>query len=277
MTGVTVSAVCRKVGITRQNYYARRRLRQRRTVDAELVVCLVQEERRVQPRLGTRKLHVMCQARLTEAGVKLGRDRLFEVLRGEGLLLEPRRSEFPRTTHSYHLLPVFTNLIKELKLTHPNQVWVGDLTYLRTEEGFLFLALLTDKRSRKIVGFHCADTLEAVGCLRALEMALRALPAGAKPIHHSDRGSQYCCHAYVNLLADWGLSISMTEDDHCAENALAERVNGILKGEYALDREFKSKQAARLAVGQAIHLYNTRRPHTALGYQTPQEVHSPKA
>jgi transposase InsO family protein len=177
------------VGISRQNYYARRRQRQRRAVDAGLVVELVRAERRIQPRLGGRKLYVMCEGALAEAGVKMGRDRFFEVLRAGGLLLAPRPAAFPRTTHSDHGLPVFTNRIKELKVTGPNQVWVGDLTYVRTAVGFVFLALLTDKHSRKIVGYHCADTLEAEGCVRALEMALAALPAGVRPMHHSDRGT----------------------------------------------------------------------------------------
>jgi len=185
--GVNVAAVCRKVGITRQNYYARRKQRQRRAVDGELVAQWVKEERQLQPRLGARKLHVMFKQRLAEAGVKLGRDRLFEVLREREMLLERRPAQNPRTTNSYHCLPVFRNQIKDLAVSGPNQVWVGDLTYLRTEAGFLYLALLTDKSSRKIVGYHCGDTLEAMGCIRALEMALADLPKGVQPIHHSDR------------------------------------------------------------------------------------------
>ena len=272
--GVTVSAVCRQVGITRQNYYARRRQRQRREVDAGLVVQLVRAERRLQPRLGTRKLYVMCQGALVEAEVKMGRDAFFEVLRQHGLLLAPRPAAYPRTTQSDHGLPVFTNRVKDLEVTGPNQVWVGDLTYVRTVLGFLYLALLTDKYSRKIVGYHCADTLEAEGCLQALEMALARLPPGVRPLHHSDRGTQYCCHEYVDRLVESGLGISMTEIQHCAENALAERMNGILKSEYGLDQEFPCKPSARRAADQAVYLYNTRRPHTALGYRTPEAVHA---
>jgi putative transposase len=259
--------------MSRQNYYARRRLRQRRAVDEELVAGLVRQERHLQPRLGARKLRVLLRGPLGEAGVSLGRDRFFEVLRRQGLLLEPKRSQTPRTTQSYHRLPVFTNLIKERTVSQPNEVWVGDLTYLRTEEGFMFLALLTDKMSRQIVGYHCGDSLESVGCQQALQMALEQLPKGAQPIHHSDRGSQYCCHQYVELAQARGLSLSMTEVDHCAENALAERMNGILKSEYNLDQCFKTKAQSRQAVDQAIHLYGTRRPHTALGNQFPAVVH----
>jgi transposase InsO family protein len=260
--------------MTRQNYYARRRLRQRRQVETDLVTQLVQQERKLQPRLGGRKLLVMCKSPLSQAGVKLGRDRFFELLRERDLLLKPRRSEFPRTTNSYHSLPIFNNRIKHTQVTKPNQVWVGDLTYLRTAAGFLYLALLTDKASRKIVGYHCGDTLEAQGCIQALEMALNDLPTGATPIHHSDRGTQYCSHQYVNRLTKRGLTISMTETNHCAENALAERMNGIIKAEYGLDREFQTKQHARTCVDQAVRLYNTRRPHTALNYRFPHDVHA---
>lgn len=260
--------------MSRQNYYAQRQKRQRRGVDADLVVELVRQERGLQPRLGTRKLHCLFKEQLAQAGVKVGRDRMFEILGEREMLVERRISEYPTTTSSYHCLPVFENLIKDREVSRPNEVWVGDLTYLRTEEEFMYLSLLTDKMSRKIVGYHCGDTLEAVGCVRALEMALREMPKGAKPIHHSDRGIQYCCHEYVNRLVDRGLSISMTENNHCAENALAERMNGILKSEYGLGRKFKTKASVRLAVDQAVSLYNTRRPHSSLGNRFPHQVHS---
>jgi putative transposase len=260
--------------MTRQNYYATRRRRQGQEVQAQLVVAHVQEERQLQPRLGTRKLHHLLRAPLAQAGVKLGRDRMFAVLRAHDLLIKPGPAAYPHTTDSRHYLPVFTNLEKDRAVTEPNQVWVADVTYLRTQEGFLYLALLTDKKSRKIVGHHCGDTLAASGCVRALEQALAELPAGARPLHHSDRGCQYCSHEYVNHLRERGLGISMTEANHCAENALAERMNGILKSEYGLGQEFATPAQARRAVAQAVHWYNTRRPHTALGYAVPAAVHS---
>jgi putative transposase len=260
--------------MTRQNYYARRQAREDRRVDAGLVVALVLEERKLQPRLGTRKLHFLLQGSWRQEGVVLGRDRLFELLREHDLLLEPKPAEYPCTTDSHHCLPVFPNQIKELEVSQPNVVWLGDLTFVRTEMGFVYLALLADKYSRKVVGYHCGDTLEAVGCLEALKQAVANLPAGATPIHHSDQGTQYCSHEYVNWAEAHGLSISMTERDHCAENAQAERLNGILKAEYGLGAKFKTKLSARVAVAQAVHLYNTRRPHTALGYRTPQQMHS---
>jgi putative transposase len=231
------------LGMSRQNYYARRQVRQARAVEAALIIELVQAERRVQPRLGARKLRVVLAGALAKAGVQVGRDQFFGVLRRGGLLLAPLPKEYPQTTNSYHGLPVFTNLVKDRVVSRPNEVWVSDLTYLRTEESFLYLALVTDKYSRKIVGYHCGDTLAAQGCVRALEMALQELPAGSHPIHHSDRGSQYCCHEYVRALEARGLTISMTVADHCAENALAERMNGILKGEYGLGAETQDQGA----------------------------------
>jgi putative transposase len=260
--------------MSRQNYYARRHERQRAGVDGDLVEQLVKRERQVQPRIGGRKLHRVLAQELAEADIHLGRDRFFRVLGERKLLLEPRRAAYPCTTDSGHYLPVFSNRIKEQLLSGPNQVWVSDVTYLRSLEGFLFLALITDKWSRKVVGHYCADTLKAEGCLQALEKALESLPSQAKPIHHSDRGCQYCCHEYVNRLSERHLGISMTETDHCAENALAERMNGILKSEYALDQQFQSREQARRAADQAVHLYNTRRLHTALNYRVPQVVHA---
>jgi len=260
--------------MSRQNYYARRRRRQRGEVEAQLLTRLVRQERHWQPRLGGRKLRVLLAGALAGAGVRVGRDRFFKVLRDYGLLVPRRSAERPGTTQSAHYLPRFTNLIRGRPVRRPNEVWVADVTYLRTEEGFLFLALLTDQMSRQIVGYHCGDTLESVGCQRALQMALKQQPAGVRVIHHSDRGVQYCCHEYVARARAGGVLMSMTETNHCAENALAERVNGILKSEYGLNRCFKTKAQSRRAVAQAIDLYGTRRPHTALGYRFPAQVHA---
>jgi putative transposase len=260
--------------MSRQNYYARHRHRRRREVDGLLVETLVQQERQKQPRLGTRKLYHLLKPKLDKAAVKIGRDRMFEELRKRDLLLEPVPAQHPQTTRSYHNLPVFRNRIKDLVVKAPNQVWVSDITYVRTREGFVYLALITDKYSRKIVGCHAGDSLEAMGCVRALERALADLPPGCAPIHHSDQGSQYCCHEYVQRLQVSGLQISMTEADHCAENALAERMNGILKQEYGLGHELPSKSIAYAVVQQGIELYNTCRPHTALNYRMPAQVHT---
>jgi putative transposase len=263
--------------MTPQNYYARRMAGNRQEVDLGLMLELVGAQRSVQPRLGGRKLYFLIQAELKEAGVKMGRDRFFEELGKAGMLVERKRSEWPKTTSFDPSLPVFKNLIKRKKLTGRNQVWVSDITYIRTMEGFMYLGLITDRWSRKIVGYHLGETLKAKDTLKALAMAVKGLRSGEKPIHHSDRGSQYASHAYVEATTDAGMKMSMTEKDHCAENAMAERVNGILKQEYWLDANFETRKEAIQATKEGISLYNTRRPHTALGFQTPEMVHSSEA
>lgn len=273
---VNVSSLCRGVGMTRSNWYKGKRKRQRDQIDEKLVVSLVKEERMIQPRIGTRKLLEVLGPEFDEAGVSIGRDRLFEVLRRHDLLVPPPPRSY-RTTDSRHTLPVFGNLAADVETTAGNQVWVSDITYMRTEHSFVYLSLIMDRHSRKIVGYHCGDSLEALGCIEALEMALRDLPAGAAPIHHSDRGCQYCCHEYVKRLERRGLPVSMTERNHCAENAHAERLNGILKQEYGLGLVFRNLDHARKAVEQAVWIYNNRRPHTAIGMSVPAAAHSEAA
>ena len=259
--------------MSRQNYYAARKQRWRRDVDEKLVIELVKSERRMQPRIGARKLLHIIGKDLSDAGASIGRDRFYELLAKNGLLVAKKRG-WPKTTNSRHSLPVFRNLIKDMEpLTGPNQVWVSDLTYIRTEEGFMYASLITDRFSRKIVGWHIGDNLESIGCQMALEKALKGLPAECFPVHHSDRGCQYCCHEYVQMLNNRGLGISMTEENHCYENAMAERVNGILKQEYELDATFKTKDQAIKAFAEAVQLYNYRRPHLSLNYDVPGVVH----
>jgi transposase InsO family protein len=216
--------------MSRQNYYKSRLERQRREVDSGLIERLVLAERAVQPRLGGKKLLRILRPKLARAGVSIGRDRFFEVLREKSLVLD-RLPGMPKTTDSRHSLPVFHNLVKGMELDSPNQVWVADITYIRTDEGFLYLSLLMDLWSRKIVGYHAGDTLETEGALRALEMALKELPKGRCPVHHSDRGCRYCSHLYGEKLHAHGLAIRRQEELHCYENANAERLNGILKQE----------------------------------------------
>ena len=272
-----MTRVCRWVKMSPQNYYARRRAWCRQAVDLKLVLALARAQREQQPRLGVRKLYYLMQTELRAAGVKMGRDRLFEELRKAGLLVEPKPSEWPKTTHFDATLPVFKNLIQRRQLTGRNQVWVADITYIRTREAFLYLGLITDKWSRKIVGFHLGETLAAGSVLKALAMAVGGLKSKEKPIHHSDRGCQYASHAYVRRVREAGMKMSMTEQNHTAENALAERVNGILKQEYWLDATFATKPEARRATAQGVHLYNYCRPHTSLGLRTPEKVHCTNA
>jgi len=262
--------------MSRQNYYACRRSRRRRAVDEGLILELVRAERWLHPRIGGRKLLWLLQEELAEHGVQVGRDRFFEALGAAGMLVQ-RKAARARTTNSRHSLPVFRNLLAGMSPQAPNEAWVSDLTYVRTDEGFLYAALITDAYSRKIVGSQIGDSLEAEGCLVALNRALRQLPKGKRPIHHSDRGSQYCCHEYVERLQARGLGISMTEVMHCYENALAERVNGILKQEYEMDRTFRTKAQAKAAFEQGVWLYNHRRPHLKLNYRVPADVHEKAA
>jgi transposase InsO family protein len=269
---MSVGQLCGKLGMSRQNYYKARAQRQRRETDSELIERLVRLERALQPRLGGRKLFHILRPKLVLEGVTIGRDRFFEVLREKSLLLE-RLPCCPKTTNSRHSLPVFHNLVKDMTLTGPNQAWASDITYIRTGEGFLYLSLIMDLWSRKIVGYHAGDTLETEGVLCALAMALSKLPRGVFPVHHSDRGSQYCSHLYVGELQAHALGISMTEELHCYENANAERLNGILKQEYGLGFSFRSKKQALNAVDGAVVLYNTKRPHLALDFETPDTMH----
>jgi len=271
---LSVVALCDLAQMTPQNYYARRSVRSRQEVDLGLVLALVRAEREHQPRLGVRKLYYLIAPELKAAGVKLGRDRLFKELGKVGWLVAPKPSEWPKTTQVDPNLPVFRNLIKRLAATGPNQVWVADITYLRTQEGFLYLCLITDRWSRKIVGHHLGETLETKQVLKALAMALKGLKGSERPIHHTDRGCQYASHAYVRAVQRAGLTMSMTEKNHSAENALAERVNGILKQEYWLDANFENGRHAQQATTHGVRMYNTRRPHTALKFATPEQVHS---
>ncbi len=268
----SIAKLCKKTYMSRQNFYKGHQKRVRREVDGDLIEELVRAERMVQPRLGGKKLHRLLKLELEKADVRIGRGRFFEVLGERGLLLDPL-PKAPRTTNSRHSLPVFRNLLADMGVDAPNQAWVSDITYIRTDEGFLYLSLITDDWSRKIVGYHAGDTLETEGCLRALEQAVKELVDGMFPLHHSDRGCQYCSHLYTGKLREYGLGISMTEELHCYENAKAERVNGILKQEYFLGGCFRTKQQAIKAVDQAVWLYNTRRPHQSLKYEIPAVVH----
>jgi transposase InsO family protein len=258
--------------MSRQNYYKKRKLRIKRAIDEELILSLVRQERSVQPCLGGRKLLSLINEELTQAGVMIGRDRFFAFLDSRRLLIK-KKAKRPRTTDSRHGFAVYENLLKGLTLTGCNQALVSDITYLRTQEGFVYLCLVMDAYSRAIVGYDCSDSLESEGAKRALNMALKQLPADKNVIHHSDRGCQYCSGNYTARLRDSGHKISMTQENHCYENAQAERLNGILKEEYGLGGGFLSKKDAYRSVREAIGLYNYRRPHQSLGYRVPMAVH----
>ena len=223
--------------------------------------------------MGARKLQQHVNAALGTEGIHVGRDRLIELLRTWGLLVRRRRS-YKKTTDSNHRLKTYKNLIKEQPGQRPNEVFVSDITYVGTSEKYGYLFLITDKVSRKIVGHEFSRGLGIEGALTALKMALKQTPAGSPLIHHSDRGLQYCSHDYVQRLEQHGARVSMTEDNHVYENALAERVNGILKTELLSRTDHLPFAVVKRLIKEAIDIYNNERLHMNLGYQTPAAVHS---
>lgn len=238
-----------------------------------MILDLVKHERSVQPRVGTRKLIKALKFPLEYKGIKLGHDALFNILRDENMLIRRKKTNH-KTTDSFHRFYKYNNLIKDLDIVRPNQVWVSDITYIRMVKGFCYLALITDLYSRKIVGYDISDSLELKGCLRALQKAQRQSRLKDGTIHHSDRGIQYCSNQYVKELKKRNMLISMTEENHCYENAVAERVNGILKSEFYLDECFTNLEHAKRAVKNAIKIYNHKRMHLSLNFSTPDMVYN---
>lgn len=256
--------------MSRQNYYKQRCHRRRRGIEAEAAVQWVNRERAVQPQMGGLKLH----HRMKEQQVPflMGRDRLFELLRERDMQVRPERGK-PRTTVWKSYLPVFPNTVADNPAKAPGEVWVCDLTYISTDEGFQYLFLISDQFSRKIVGHHLGSSMETAEALKALRQACKGLPPDRRPRHHSDRGCQYCSHEYLGELIALGISVSMTEVNHCYENSQAERLNGILKQEYGLGRTLPSKAVAAQMVEHAIRCFNTMRPHRSLKMDYPERVH----
>ncbi len=233
---------------------------------------LINEIRAHQPRLGGKKLYHLLKDDIHKIDAGLGRDKFFDILRKKNLLVK-RRKKYVYTTDSFHRFRVYKNALKNKILTSAHQAMASDITYLRTRDGFIYLFLITDVYSRKITGWALSDSLSIEGALKALRMAIKQCPKREGIIHHSDRGIQYCSHEYVALLKKQKMTISMTEENHCYENAMAERVNGILKDEFLLDEVFANKPIALKAVKESIETYNTRRPHWSLKLCTPEQVH----
>jgi len=254
--------------ISRQAFYKYKQHRVAQKLEEEIIVRMVNEIRYKLPRVGGRKLYHMMQNDLNRLPSKPGRDKFFDILRENGLLVEPTK-RYTVTTNSHHRFKVYTNLIKDIALSRPNEVFVADLTYLRLPGGFCYLFLVTDVYSRKILGYNLSQSLSAEGAVNAVRMALRGLPFVEGLIHHSDRGFQYCSDSYVQLLQHHGIQLSMGEAGNPYENAIAERVNGILKTEFYLNATFTSFQQAMQAVKEAVTLYNDLRPHMSIGYMTP--------
>ena len=267
----SVETICREHGISRQAYYQSRQ-REKETIEhEEEALKAVKKEREQQAKLGTRKLYDVFYALFRR--LKIGRDKLFDLLRRKGLLVRRRRRSIA-TTNWRHSLHRYANLIKDFVPKRPNQLWVSDMTYIRLDRGFAYASLVTDAFSRKIVGYHLAETLETQGPLRALKMALKGAASTERLIHHSDQGVQYCSKEYIEALQKHDCKISMTGGGNPYENALAERVNGILKHEYALGESFRSFAQTDAALKEAVMLYNERRPHLSLAYERPADVHA---
>ena len=229
-------------------------------------------ERKLLPRIGGRKTYHLIRPQLQLHSIKFGRDKLFGLLRDNDLLIKPRR-RYVQTTNSKHWMRKYPNIAKKLQLIAPEQLWVSDITYLKTEEGNCYLTMVTDAYSRKIMGYSIADNMEASTVAKALQMAIKNRSFNTKLIHHSDRGLQYCSSEYVTLAQSAAISMSMTEQSDPYENALAERMNRTIKEEFCLDYQLKNKAQAYEAVRQAIWLYNNYRPHQALSLKTPQQQH----
>ena len=259
------------MGISRQAHYQRLECARERAQVCTEVIQRVESIRLRQPRVGTRKLqHMLAQSN----GIHVGRDALFSILRSARMLVPARRS-YHKTTNSHHRFRKHPNLLKTgsgIQPTASEQVWVADITYLPTREKCVYLSLVTDAYSRKIVGYHVHDSLQTEQVGQALKMALKTRQTAQRLIHHSDRGIQYCSSVYQQIHERHGLTCSMTDGYDCYQNALAERINGILKSEFLLQRPANLEQAQQM-VRQCVLIYNHERPHLSLKYKTPDEVH----
>jgi transposase InsO family protein len=267
----SLGTLCRLLGVTRQAYYQQKMRMERSAMEEYLLLEEVIRIREAQKNIGVRKLYFMTKEKRLEHGIVMGRDGFFSMMREEGLLVRRRRTRKPRTTFSALWMKRYPNLAKEFCPLAPNQLWVSDITYVRLRKGFAYLSLITDAYSRKIVGYHLCKDLSARGCVKALQMALASNPDRKDLIHHSDRGMQYYSTAYVKLLGD-KIRISMTEKGDPLENAIAERVNGIIKIEF-LDKRFGNLTEARLEVARAVSTYNDLRPHQSIDMLTPAVAH----
>lgn len=271
---VSVETLCGLFGKSRQAWYDMQGRRDESLLQEELIVSWVREKRVSLPKVGGIKLLAMLASQFADHRIHIGRDAFFSILRKRDLLIQIKR-RYAVTTQSFHHYKTWTDLIQRRQPASAERVWVSDITYLRTQSGFIYLFLITDAFSRKIVGYHLSQTLRASGCLMALNKAVKEREYPERNlIHHSDRGIQYCCDAYVELLQKSQINISMTQSGSPYDNAIAERVNGILKVEFNLYQTFESYSAAVEPVCKAIAAYNNIRPHFSCDMRTPQLTHS---
>jgi len=265
------------LGYSRQYFYKHCKEQGLKAAEAAQVKKLVDKERKVLSRLGGRKLHHQIKDSLKAQGIKFGRDKLFALLRKNGMLIQPKR-RYIQTTMSKHWLRKYPNLIKDIVVKRPDEIWVSDITYLKTDEGNCYLNMVTDAYSRKIMGYAIADNMEAAQMKQAFQMAVKNREGADHPlIHHSDRGLQYCSAEYTSIADKHQIKMSMTENSDPYENALAERMNRTLKEEFGLGNVLKSKLQAKILAQEAIYLYNNYRPHLSLKMKTPQSVYKQKS
>jgi putative transposase len=261
------------LGYSRQYFYKQQKDLIVRNNIKDQVKLLVERQRKLLPRLGTRKLYYLISEELTWLNIKFGRDKLFALLSEHDLLIKPKR-RYTQTTMSRHYLRKWPNIAKNLEVKEPDQLWVSDITYIKTEEGNCYLNMVTDAYSRKIVGYAIDTTMETTSMINALKMATaQKINTKAETIHHSDRGLQYCSREYVRLTAKNNIRLSMTENSDPYENALAERMNRTIKEEFGINRKLKTKNQAIELVKESIYLYNTKRPHLSLKMRTPEQVY----
>jgi putative transposase len=268
----SIQTLCSLLGYSRQAFYKFVKQSEKEALQHDLILQEVLKIRKTLKRLGTRKLLFKMEGFMREHHIEIGRDAMFDLLATHKLLIRKRKRRVPVTTFSDHWMRKYPNLIVDFIPTAPNQLWVSDITYITLKDDFAYLSLITDAYSRKIVGFYLSETLSADGCIKALQMALKNNPQPGRLIHHSDRGSQYCCADYVGLLDKHFIKISMTQSGDPLENAIAERVNGILKDEL-VEKIYINYQEAKQAIAAAISIYNYQRPHNSIDMLTPIEAH----
>lgn len=261
-------------GISRQGFYKHVNKKMVSSTEDEFVIQKVMQVRRSMPRLGGRKVYHILNPLFTSEGLKYGRDKLFDLLRKERMLV-PKRTNYLTTTRSYKRFRKHPNRISELEIKRPEQVWVSDITYIKTRNGYMYLSLITDAYSKKIMGYKLAENMKTENNVEALKMALRnrRYPK-RKLIHHSDRGFQYCADLYTSMLEKHKIKISMTTKYDPYENAVAERINGILKGEFLISNSRMYKEDAHQVIDESIKTYNELRPHMSCQYLTPEQAHS---
>ena len=271
---INVAKLCGWFGITRQAYYKNSWRSISTAFEEDMIIQEVKNIRKKHHRIGARKLYEMMQSYLHENNIKIGRDGLFDVLSANHMLVRKRKRSI-QTTNSSHWLRKYPNLIRGLVPTAINELWVSDITYWKLKNNHVYISFITDAYSHKIVGYHVATTLEAIESIRALQMALSALGAEShlQLTHHSDRGIQYCSAAYVKLLQDNNIKISMTENGDPLENAIAERINGIIKDEYLDSYDIETIKDAHELLKTVVDLYNNERPHMSIGNLTPNQIH----